>query len=204
PHSACAYFLRGEAHFEGEDDDQALRDFTQAVQLDPEGGWPLCYRARVYRRQGKHQQALSDLSEAIKLDRWNAFPYKERGLTRIEAGDPDGPMADLGEAIRLNRALGLDRDLIEAYRWRGQAYLLAGKPGRAATDLTRVVEAGEADAAVYTERAQALAAKGRADEALADAEEALRREPENSVGYFARGLARWRRKEHEAAIADYT
>ena len=48
--------------------DDALADFTRAIELDPRDAGALASRAQTYRLMGRYDDALADFTSAIELD----------------------------------------------------------------------------------------------------------------------------------------
>ena len=63
---------------------------------------------------------------------------------------------------------------------------------------------GAGDAQAYATRGQALAKAGKTEEALAEFDRALTRDPYNVPALYGRGLIYQADKRHEQAIADFT
>ena len=92
--------------------DLAMKEFTEAVELDPEYSFDYYNRALVYYRLGDLDRSLADYSSAIALQPANAYWIFERGLVFWEAGDADKAISDLEKAMEA----GLPRD----YRQRAE------------------------------------------------------------------------------------
>jgi Mlc titration factor MtfA (ptsG expression regulator) len=96
-------------------------------------------------------------------------------------------------------------DYLEAYRERADHRLALGDSAGAVADWTAVlgkVEGEEERAEALYERAGALREAGRADEALADLDEALGLCPDYGAAYTYRAVLRGERGERERALAD--
>jgi Tfp pilus assembly protein PilF len=63
---------RGLAYQEKKQPDRAIRDFDQAVRLDPNDATAFAYRAGVYLRTGALDRAISDYDQAVRLGPDNA------------------------------------------------------------------------------------------------------------------------------------
>ena len=48
--------------------DEALADYSRAIELDPEEAWVIASRGETYRAMGRYDQALADYDRAIELD----------------------------------------------------------------------------------------------------------------------------------------
>ncbi|MGE5756199.1 MAG: tetratricopeptide repeat protein, partial [Planctomycetaceae bacterium] len=158
---AWAYCLRGMAWYDEKEYDIALRDFNEAIRLDPKYAAARNNRGLVRREMGEPDKALADFNEAIRLDPKNAIAYNNRGLVWHDKKEPDKALADFNEAIRLdpryanayinrgnvwrrkrdhdraiadyNEAIRLDPKLVRAYWFRGATCLLQACDGAAAS-----------------------------------------------------------------------
>jgi serine/threonine protein kinase/tetratricopeptide (TPR) repeat protein len=59
--------VRATAHLELQELDQALADYTMAINLDPNDAGIYRKRAELYLRQGQYQEALADCNKGIEL-----------------------------------------------------------------------------------------------------------------------------------------
>jgi tetratricopeptide (TPR) repeat protein len=93
---------RGEDLRKKGDFDGAIKEFTDAIQLDPQFSWPYNNRGLARTAKGEFEQALSDYDEAIRLDANYAFAFNNRGLVWTAKGELDKALKDYAEAIRIN------------------------------------------------------------------------------------------------------
>jgi len=115
---ADAYIARGDAYAEASDHARAIADYDAAIRLGEE------LAARV--------EAGSDDGEA-RRDLANAY-YKRGSFHVWRRGDFARGIADL------DRAIGLDRDLVAAYKARGWAYQANGDYDRANVDYEEAIQ----------------------------------------------------------------
>lgn len=139
-------------------------------------------------------------------------------LGRLDRGDVvegsfGGGLVEVTEHVqagRFSEALAAADRLVmrwpgEASAWglRGLARLAAGDATGALADLDQAVSRSRRPNSELREvRARALLALGRLDEALADADEALRLRPESPEGLVTRGKVHEARGDRERARAD--
>jgi len=151
----------GAMHFNKGEFDQAIADFSQAIQLDPNAIGAYLWRAnsnrayipafieiavmcnnpheknRIYDRVADYsEQAISDCNKVIYLDPNSAFAYFVRGNTYYDIGDFNLAIADCTQSIRLAP------DLVEAYIVRGKAYKKRGNHNLADRDFAKAKELG--------------------------------------------------------------
>lgn len=150
----------------------ALADFSYVLELDPE--WLDAYinRAGVLVALGEYTAARADVDAGLALSPDNAHLYCLLG--ELAAADGDATAA----AAAYRRALELDPALPAA--WAGMAVLAfeGGDAATAAAHLDRALAQGD-DAALLYNRATALLALDRHEEALVDLERALQLTPDD-------------------------
>ena len=92
---------RGLAHGSRNDDENALADFSNAIELDDKNDEFLLNRGTVYLKQKRYGQARSDLSAAIALNPRNVAAYAGRAKVYQEGGDHDRAVADLAKLLEI-------------------------------------------------------------------------------------------------------
>jgi tetratricopeptide (TPR) repeat protein len=134
------YIDRGRAYLKKGDNDRAIADFTQAIQLDPKNADAYVKRGFGYSKKGDNDRAIADFTHAIQLDPKNADAYegrgngylinaaKEKDSTGRTLGDNDRAIADYTKVIQL------DPKNAEAYYSRGIAYYFKGYNDLAVAD----------------------------------------------------------------------
>ena len=96
-----AYCRRGEAYLHLGDVDQAIRDFAEALDRDPEMAEAYHGRGNVFRHQGHFDRAMADLEEAMRLKPELVAPLVDRGNMHRENGSLDRAIEDLDRATAL-------------------------------------------------------------------------------------------------------
>lgn len=86
----------------------------------------------------------------------------------------------------------------------GEEAFEAGRMQDAVDAFTRALKAQPKNDEVLAYRAAAYVALGKVDDALADAEEAIKLESAFSLAWNTRGYLRWLRGDFKGAVADYT
>ena len=84
-----------------DDPDDAVLNFSKAVQLDPSMTMAYYSRAKVYFEDEEYELALEDLSAAIDTDPDMPGLYMIRGQTYLLAGLPDKAIPDLEQVLAL-------------------------------------------------------------------------------------------------------
>lgn len=98
-----AYGRRGElSTMYYDDNDAAIRDFTEAIKLDPNYFRAVFNRGAVYSLQGEYEKAIADLSRAIQLDPTEVNAYNNRGVTYTKQKEWNKAIKDFNQVISIN------------------------------------------------------------------------------------------------------
>jgi len=68
PEYAEAYYNRGVAYGESGKVEEAIADYTKAVELNPESAEAYYNRGIAYGKSGKVEEAIADYTKAIELN----------------------------------------------------------------------------------------------------------------------------------------
>jgi len=97
--------------------DQAISEFTKAIQICPNDargysmrGIAYALRAKVRQDLSDFDRAIPDLNKAIELNPLDYYAYATRALAYNNKGDFDQGLSDYAKAIELIRAHGLYYD----------------------------------------------------------------------------------------------
>jgi tetratricopeptide (TPR) repeat protein len=96
--------------------DQALRDFSRAIELEPGRASTYVKRSVTHAAMGSFKEAVSDCNRALDIDPRFAPAYLARGMASFRAGDRESAKADFERARELDRAseVGADaRDILD-------------------------------------------------------------------------------------------
>ena len=176
----------------------AMTFYTEAIARTPQNA--LCYNNRgVHRGNEKkdHENALIDFTKAIEVFPAYVVALANRGVTYENLGRNRDAVADLEAALRHRPD---DPDAL--FRIGNLRYLLNDFSG-AANYYNRVLGTNNLYPRIYSKRAGSEAMLGQAQEALRDAEEALRIDRKDEEAYNNRGLARRLAGRYNEAIADF-
>ncbi len=164
---ARAYRIRGDIRLTAGAADDAIRDFNEALTLDPVQPSVLASRANALLIKGEPAKAISDLDAAIRLAPNSPIYWNTRGYARLVLGQPEPSIADFSEAIRLAPRAVSPRNN------RGLARMKINQPDAAIEDYTVAIGMNPMYVRAYTNRAYAYESKGLKTEAIADFRRAL-------------------------------
>lgn len=189
------YVNRGLAKEKNKDTPGALRDFRQALRLDPNHALAKHHLGTIA-KSAHPDSSLALLNEAIADNPNMPFAYAERGYSRMEKGMYKDALGDYNQATRLDpsnpdhflnrglikeklgdldgaysdytQAITLRADFYKAWLNRGNLLMRRGKLTDAVEDYTVAITYNAAYSSAYYNRAIALGRLQRNDEACAD------------------------------------
>ena len=77
--TAQYYYEQGDEHFKAGNLDQAITDYTRALEINPRYDVAYNNRGIAYRQKGQYDQAISDYNRALKINPRLAEAYYNRG-----------------------------------------------------------------------------------------------------------------------------
>ncbi len=131
---AVDYLQQGITNFKAGNGEQAIRDFSQAIQLQPDNPEAYFNRGKVYAAGYAIKLAIADISTAIELKPDYVEAYFYRGFVHVVTGNPKQGIVDFSKVIELQP------DYAEAYAFRGKAYAGSGDPEQAIRDFEQYLE----------------------------------------------------------------
>jgi tetratricopeptide (TPR) repeat protein len=191
------YNNRGVGKVRKGDLESAIRDFTSALDRNPNFADALKNRGIAFHHLGKYDDAIADFNQALQIDPNAAAIYNARGAALFQKGGFNRAIADY------NKAIELDPNSTNAYVNRGQAYVSKTQFDLAIADFDAVVRLAPKDPRGYINRGVALASKGEFDGAVNDYDVAVGLDPRNWEAYTHRGEARRLQGDLVRSLADH-
>jgi tetratricopeptide (TPR) repeat protein len=133
---AVVYDIKGEP-------DKAIREFTEAVRLNPGDALTYLDRGITYKGLKDYDKAIADFAEAIRLDPQWASAYFSRANVFKARKDYDKALTDYDAAIRL------DPKDPDAYFNRASTYRAMKQYAKAAADWSEVIRLDAEDAEAH-------------------------------------------------------
>lgn len=116
--------------------DQAIAEFTKAIEINPSYAEAYNARGAAYYTKGQYDQAISDYTRAIEINPKDALAYYNRGVAYHDLEEYEKSLSDLNKAIELNP------NYAEAYDMRADIDDHLGDYQSALKDLEKAQELG--------------------------------------------------------------
>jgi tetratricopeptide (TPR) repeat protein/serine/threonine protein kinase len=232
PDHAQAYYCRANAYSKLRRNEDAVADYSRAIELDPKDARFWYNRGVAYHRLRQMDKALGDFSRAIELHPKEARAWSHRGLAYHALGQPGNAIADYSKAIeldpkdalpwynrglvyddmrQLNKALGdyskaieLKPTYVAAWYNRGFAHERLHEPDEAVADYSRAIDLDPKHVAARANRSIVYMQLSQLDKAIADASRAVELDPGDARVWHTRGLVYDHMRERNKALADYS
>jgi tetratricopeptide (TPR) repeat protein len=176
---------------------EAVGDFTRALERDPRLVAALVHRGFCYRALGQPQTALHDLEQALKIDPASVAALYYRALVHSDRHDYVRALEDLDRAGRL------DPRFPRVPLQRARVYAALARYEEAVAECTRALQLDPRSAPALGQRADAHLELDEQAKALADLDRAIALEPRTPGFVVQRGLLHLRAGHFEQAIADF-
>ena len=175
----------------------AIKDFTQAINLNPHHSVGYFVRGLAYYNQRNLEAAIEDYNQAITLNPNYAYAYYNRGNAYQKQGNLEGAIEDYNQAITLNP------NYASTYYNRGLAYYNQGNLEAAIEDYNQAITLNPNDASTYYNRGLAYYNQGNLGAAIEDYNQAINLNSNYAYAYYNRGNAYYNQGNLGAAIEDY-
>ena len=195
--TATEYFERGNRFGYEEKYTEAVKEYTKAIELNPEYFEAYGNRGNAYADLGRYKEAIRDYNKVIELNPEGWLAYYNRG-------DVYADLERYDEAIRdYNKAIEINPNYAKLYYNRGIAYYELEKYINAIRDYTRAIEIDPKAVNAYIDRGIVYEELGRYEDAIRDFSTAIEINPEAADAYYHRGLTYEYLKQYSEAIKDY-
>ncbi len=177
-----ALMNRGNAYAANGDLERALRDYDEAIKLNPKNAGAYVDRALALARRGDGDAAMKDYTMAITLNpqQWQA--YFNRAAELRDHGKLHEAVADLNQVVKLNP------EFAGAYLNRGNIYVRQGELDKAIADYNAALLRDANLSYVYIVRANLFLRKKNYRKAMSDLQTAVQmdtKKPERALNALA-------------------
>jgi tetratricopeptide (TPR) repeat protein len=192
------YMNRGITYASLEQWNNAISDYSKALELDSSLGKLYSYRGDAYAKIGQWDKVISDHSKAIELDPDYNKSYINRGFAYGKIGQPDKAINDYIKAIKI------DPNNREAYYDRGNEYQNLKQWDKAISDYSRTIELDPNFDSAYSNRGIVYANLEQWDKAISDFSKAIKIDPNFELAYSNRGNVYETLKQWDKAVSDFS
>ena len=154
-----AWVCRGAAWRHKEEYDNAIKDLTEAIRLDPQAS-TYNERGRAWNAKKDYDQAIKDYDEAIRLDPKLVVAFINRGIAWHNKKDYDKAIKDYDEAIRLDPKYAL------AFHNRGATWFNKKDYDKAIKDFDEAIRLDPKYASAFYGKACCYSLQGKSDQAI--------------------------------------
>jgi tetratricopeptide (TPR) repeat protein len=198
PQTADGYFFRG-SFFERflRADNQALKDYTKAVELNPALHEARLHRSNIYVRRGDFSSALDDCNKAKEAKAPETGVHYCFGFAYEMSNRYDEAVDEFGKTI------ALDPKNADALQNRGSLFVLTGRYAEAIPDLDGAIALRQDEMGYFVNRGLAHRHLGHNELALADYTKALELQPGSAAVYVNRGSLFLMMLDFDRAKADF-
>ncbi|MEM9542946.1 MAG: tetratricopeptide repeat protein [Cyanobacteria bacterium P01_E01_bin.42] len=113
--------------------EQALLQFSQAIEIQPDYSWAIAHRGEVYRQMKWYEKSLFDFNQSIILQPSHFWAIAHRGATYFSLQDYPAALEDF------DRAMALKKDYAWALMYRANCYVALKEYETALSDLDRAI-----------------------------------------------------------------
>ena len=194
--NADLYNLRGEIFSLEKKYQEAIRDFQQALKLNPTHIKANSNLEQIKKKLNSENPEISVFSQLIEKNPLKASNYFYRGIEREKIFDYKGALSDYNQAIQLN----FEND--EVYLRRAQLYVSDNKKDLALADYEKYLEKHPWDLDIIKIKINLLDDLNRLPLALDDLNKAIRMQPDEVELYKKRSKIYIQQKDYDKALFD--
>jgi tetratricopeptide (TPR) repeat protein len=175
----------------------AIADFSKAIELDGKNAEYFNNRANSYENTDDYDKAIADYTEAIGLDGEDAVYFNNRGLAYADKEDYDNAIADYTKAIALDGKSAI------YFTNRGYAYFNAGDYDNATADYARAVQIDPNSSFAYYGFGRIAASKGDYPGAIKQFDRSIQLNAKFGPAFGGRGIGYSATGDYQLAIGDF-
>jgi len=187
----------GEALDEKGQTDEAIRQYQEAIRLNPDYANAHNNLGVARYKQGQLEEAISQYQEAIRFKPDYANAHNNLGVALEKQGRLDEAIGQFEEAIRLNP------DHVKALNNMGLALATKGQFDEAINNFRQAIQLSPDDDEALNNLGTALAAEGRSDEAIENFRKAVQLNADSGEALNNLGTALAAKGQLDEAIQNY-
>lgn len=176
-----AYAMRGVSWLCKREYDNAIKDLSEALRLEPSNTSFFTLRGKAYFGKHNYSRAVADFTEAIRLDPANLIAYNDRGVCLNAQNEFAKALEQFNEVLRVDPANAL------AFANRGATWFDLEEYKKSLADMNRAIELAPKMALAYVNRGRWYMKHGDYPEAEADYRRAIGLAPREWAPYNGLG-----------------
>ncbi len=180
-------FYRGNDYLDKKMYDEAILEFSKAIQINPSLWQAYGNRGNSYYDQDKLEEAISDFTKVIEISRNSDIIYFNRGNAHFKKGDLDQAIFDYEKVIQINPNFdkvyqtNVIDNLVNAYNNKADTYYSSGNNlEEGLRIIDKAIALAPNDGIALGTKAELLYKMKRFNEAYEYIKKAVMLEPENS------------------------
>jgi tetratricopeptide (TPR) repeat protein/S1-C subfamily serine protease len=194
PRTARDFLDRGDRRLGTGRYDLAIRDYAEALRLDPSSSKAKVGRGQAFLAKKDYQTAMEDFNDVLRLDPESVMAYVGRGTCYLGLARYAEAIADMSQAIRRQPDKAL------WYQKRATAYKRTRQYGPCLADLERAVQLDPENFAYHAYRGELYSIFKRNKEAEADLLIGVNAEPQNPEWVLQLAVVYFNSKNYEAVV----
>ncbi|AXY73554.1 tetratricopeptide repeat protein [Paraflavitalea soli] len=198
PKTSLDYFARALAAMVLEKPDDALADYSKAIELNPRNVRAIAKRGLIYNNRKQLDLALADFNKAIELNPRFVVSLYYRGNIYLNQQKRELAIADYTKVVET------DPTYADAWFNRAVAYKQLSKFDQALADYAKYLQLYPKDYDAYNNRGHVYYVQEKYDDAIVEYSKAIELAPKVSISYVFRGNCYGRKDQVEAAIREHT
>jgi tetratricopeptide (TPR) repeat protein len=187
---AQAHVLRGTAYFNKGNYDNALKDYNEAIELDPSNPVASYDRGNIRNSVGQYKKAIDDYTKAIELKPTYAAAFNNRCFAynaKADKGDKD----DYDRAVYdCRRAIQLDPKQMNSYLGLGNALNNKGEYDKSLQAYDDAIRWDDKNAKAFLGRCSVYIKISKFNDAIEACSQAVQLEASDPIGWNNRCWAR--------------
>jgi tetratricopeptide (TPR) repeat protein len=202
------YFQRGLARFNAGDYQNALADYTKAIELQPNDIYSYISRGNLHFALGNNTAALADLNQA-RSNLLSNSPFQpilalSLGLVELGMGNRENAIKTWTTGLDSLKGRKASADITTSlYQGRALAYAQTNNLPAAIADMNQLIQLQPKRASAYYNRGSFYMQSQDPQRAVLDFTQAIALQSDYAEAYQSRGLAYQALRDQEKAIPDF-
>jgi tetratricopeptide (TPR) repeat protein len=181
PANASEYLKRGNLYLDRWKLDEAISDYSKAIELDPKNEWALADRSLAYVWKNDHALAEKDAAAVERLNARNPVLWRARGLLGVKRGDCKAAVA------AFSKSLEIEPNSEFARGHRAQCEHRLGQDEEALADSALALKGDKSWMDLRSMRANILLSQGKRDSVATEIDQLVQDNPQSDLAWVMAG-----------------